>query len=235
MDFHREVSRIKDWYERYDKPGSGYDTFEAPFREREVFSRSQQLLAFSRLMRQIGYSDLAGLRILDVGCGNGRLLRSYLDMGADAHNLFGVDLSEERIDEGRRISPQITLQLCDGIHLNFPDAAFNLVTQYVVISNVLLPELRQSLADEMWRVLKPGGYVFWWDLKKTVSKVDGRRPPLDFEPLFPNVPSRKLLMRPTPKPSETLRSFPGVGLIGWLVDILAKRQTHVAGLIGPKE
>jgi len=235
MDFHNEISRVKTQYQSYDQQGLR-GTIWAPFNESMAMYRSQQFLALSTLMRQSGRLDLSNMRVLDYGCGTGIILRSFLDMGAIAENIFGVDVNEEWLAEGRKISPQISLQVCDGIHLDFPDENFDLVTQYVVFSSIGSPELRQFVAGEMWRVLKPGGYIFWWDLKKMAVSLDDKhkKEALSYEELFPNIPSKRLDIRPTPKPSETLRSIPGIGPFGKIIDILAKKQTHVAALIGPK-
>lgn len=231
--FQREIERIKAQYALYDKQLLN-QTVWAPFSAVEMSYRCQQQSTFAFLMRQIGRADLAGLRILDVGCGTGRILRTYLDMGCKPKNLYGVDINEDWLAEGRRISPQLNLLCIDGTKLDFSNATFDLVTQYVVFSSIALQELRQQVAGEMWRVLKPGGYVFWWDMPHLSAAAGGHAEPLDYRMLFPDAPRREIPVGPSPKPSETLRGFRGVRLLAPLINRLGKPATHIAALIGPK-
>lgn len=228
--FEKEIQRIKHQYQFvYDKKFRR--THWSPFLEKEAAYRSQQFLSFAFLMSKIDRFDLTGWRILDVGCGRGRLLRSFLDMGAQTNNLFGIDIREEDISEARAISPALNFSVSHGNTLDFPENQFDLVTQFVVFSSILMPELRQQLADEMWRVLKPGGYIFWWDLKKIISSKEVLNP----SSLFPKENFIAVIsVGAKPKPSETLSSFPGMKILGKCLDCLRKSPTHVAALIGPK-
>jgi ubiquinone/menaquinone biosynthesis C-methylase UbiE len=203
----------------------------SPFSEIEVEHRSQQLLSFGSLMRKVGRSDLAGWSILDVGCGRGRLLRSFLDSGADAKDLFGVDLNENYVEEAKRISPGIQFATANGITLEFPDASFDLVTQYVVFSSIALPELRQQLAGEMWRVLKPGGYIFWWDMRHMAAAAGGHDKSLDARLLFPVNPLEEKIVGMRPAPDECLRPLRGLRrIVSPIINKLGYPQTHVATL-----
>lgn len=50
------------------------------------------------------HRDLAGLRVLDVGCRNGDIVRALTDLGADA---WGVDLSAVCVAHARRRFPEL--------------------------------------------------------------------------------------------------------------------------------
>lgn len=52
-----------------------------------------------------------GVRVLDVGCGSGTLLRRVADLGADP---FGVDLSAAMVQAARRRVPEATVLLDDA-------------------------------------------------------------------------------------------------------------------------
>src|SRR5260370_42259412 len=47
--------------------------------------------------------------------------------------------------------------------LSFHDASFDLVMSFVVFSSILNESLCQLIADEMWRVLRPGGLILLYD------------------------------------------------------------------------
>jgi ubiquinone/menaquinone biosynthesis C-methylase UbiE len=102
-----------------------------------------------------GYSSARGLKVLDVGCGNGYVLFQYARNGAE---VTGVDLTATAIDLSRkRFSlggmPGTFVEI-DGQHLPFPDDYFDIVCTMGVLHHISNP---QPTIDEIYRVLKPGG------------------------------------------------------------------------------
>ena len=101
-----------------------------------------------------------GMRVLDVGCGRGEILRHCARLGADA---FGVDYAVVAVDmaskavAGESQSPGKTgVAQADAKRLPFPSAYFDRVLMFDVVEHLYPWELDQSLA-EIRRVLKPGG------------------------------------------------------------------------------
>ena len=102
--------------------------------------------------------------VLDVGCGNGPLLRNLIHWGARPENVFGLDLQEERIATARELLPNsVTLTSGSATRLDFPAQSFDLVFQSTVFSSIFDKAVRQQIADEMLRVLKPNGCIVWYD------------------------------------------------------------------------
>lgn len=102
-----------------------------------------------------GYSDSSGLKVLDIGCGNGYVLFQYARHGAD---ITGVDLTRTAVELSRK---RFTLGQMrgeflevDGNNLPFPDNHFDIVCSMGVLHHISDP---RPMADEMFRVLKPGG------------------------------------------------------------------------------
>lgn len=104
-------------------------------------------------------------RIADVGCGFGGWLLEFIQWGADPARLAGIDLIPERISEARRRIPQADLRLGDAHRLPWPDESFDVVTQFTVFTSILDPLVKQEIAQEMLRVLKPGGAILWFDFR----------------------------------------------------------------------
>ena len=193
--------------------------------------RAQQLRAFGELMGSVT-PTLSGWRILDVGCGDGRWLRSLLELDAKPEDLIGIDVSDVRFEIGRAKNPLINLMKTDGKTIPFEDEYFDLVTQFVCFSNVPTAGLRKRIAGEIRRVVKRGGFVFWWDLLHTTAPAD---PNVDLHPSdFFDWPIRQLTIGEVPRCSECLR--PGVlrYLLVPILDCFGYARTHVAALIGPK-
>ena len=62
-------------------------------------------------------TTLSGWRILDVGCGDGRWLRSILEFDAKPEDLIGIDVSDARFEIGQAKNPIVTLIKSDGTTL----------------------------------------------------------------------------------------------------------------------
>jgi ubiquinone/menaquinone biosynthesis C-methylase UbiE len=233
----REVQATHADYARYSQD-AGYQALWSPFASTEENHRIQQYRAMAALFRGAGKASLAGWRILDVGCGNGRQLRSFIDFGAEPGKLVGLEILPERLDVARRLSRDLTFVLGSGCGLPFPEGSFDLVTQFVAFSSIGLHDLRQHLAREMVRVTASGGYIFWWDMMASVAPRD-RGQTLDLDQLFPGLPRRSLVLGPKPLPSECLRPsrlrrfFRIRRLLCRILDRFACPPTHVAALIGP--
>jgi SAM-dependent methyltransferase len=89
-----------------------------------------------------------GARVLDVGCGEGILLR---DSGFVP---VQVDISMNRLLKVR--AEGAPLVCADGMELPFADDSFGVVLLIALLEHVSWPE---RVVDEAWRVLKPGGEV----------------------------------------------------------------------------
>jgi ubiquinone/menaquinone biosynthesis C-methylase UbiE len=97
--------------------------------------------------------DVAGRRILDVGCGAGPLLEALRDRGAI---VTGMDKSSGMVEVARRrLGAGADLRVAElGSPLPFPDDAFDDITASLVLH--YLEDWGPALA-ELRRVLKPGG------------------------------------------------------------------------------
>lgn len=117
-----------------------------------------------RELRRDERTPLSECRVLDIGCGAGFWLREFAKLGAAPGNLHGIDLLPDRIESARELSPSgMTFTTGSASDLHYPDASFDLVTQFTVFTSVLDQGLRQRIASEMLRVLKPNGRILWFD------------------------------------------------------------------------
>lgn len=105
------------------------------------------------MLRAVG--PVAGLRVVDLGCGEGRFARMLAARGA-AH-VLGVDLCRPLLAEAERLRTtdrerylHADLQRLAGV----PDAAFDLAVSYLSLIDV--PDLEGAVAAAH-RVLRPGG------------------------------------------------------------------------------
>ncbi|MET0415485.1 MAG: class I SAM-dependent methyltransferase [Actinoplanes sp.] len=102
-------------------------------------------------------------RVLDYGCGYGRLTAQLSDLGfAD---VTGVDISAALIARGRRARPDLRLAVIDSPPVvDEPAGSFDLVTLFAVLTCVPGDDDQRALIAEVRRVLRPGGLLYVSDL-----------------------------------------------------------------------
>lgn len=108
--------------------------------------------------------DPAGLRLIEVGCGEGGNLLELLRIGFAPENTSGIELIEGRFNVARERLPQALQMHCgDALALELPGASQDIVFVSTVFSSILDAPTQRALAGLMWHWLRPGGSVLWYD------------------------------------------------------------------------
>ena len=126
------------------------------------------------LLGPLGARIDGGDRVVEIGCGLGRLTRAIADRAASVRAL---DVSERMLARARDHNPalaNVEWILGDGSSLaGVPDAAAEACVSFVVFQHVPDPEITLGYVREMGRVLRPGGWSAF-----QVSNAPGiHRPP----------------------------------------------------------
>jgi len=121
-------------------------------------SRRRKAHKISTILKEYLGRDLSALHALDVGCSSGWITYSLRDQFA---GLVGIDIDREGLLHATRLgggesTPRFVLG--DGGRLPFAREQFDAAICAQVYEHV--PH-QQALADEVWRVLKPGGVCFF--------------------------------------------------------------------------
>jgi ubiquinone/menaquinone biosynthesis C-methylase UbiE len=141
MDFEKTNRILHDLESGYDQMS---DKFSAT---RKFFWRD---LEFIR-----GYIQ-EGDRVLDFGCGNGRMIEILKDRKIQYN---GVDVSQKLIDAAKMAYPNYNFQKISGQDsLSFSDQYFNKIISIAVFHH-FPPEYAQKIADDLFRVTAPGGTI----------------------------------------------------------------------------
>jgi ubiquinone/menaquinone biosynthesis C-methylase UbiE len=110
----------------------------------------------------------SGDRVLDVGCGSGNLTLTAKRYAGPAGSVHGIDASPEMIEVARKKAKQTGINVLFDVGLietlPFPEAMFDVVLSRLVIHH-LPDELKRQGFAEMFRVLKPGGTLFFADFQ----------------------------------------------------------------------
>lgn len=103
-------------------------------------------------------------RLTEVGCGAGGNLLEMLRLGLAPEHLTGIELLPERHALARAVLPApVQLSLGDASQAGVGEGSQDLVLQSTVFSSILDDGVQQALAQAMWRWLRPGGAVLWYD------------------------------------------------------------------------
>lgn len=133
-----------------------------------------------------------GGKVLNVGVGTGLELPMF---AANCH-VSGIDLSEPMLDIARKRVAELglknvdELRVMDALHLEYPDASFDLAVAPYVVTTV--PDPHRCM-EEMVRVVRPGGEIILVNHVATesgpiawIERMLARRgAKLGWDPLFP--------------------------------------------------
>jgi ubiquinone/menaquinone biosynthesis C-methylase UbiE len=135
----------------------------APFNIANLMSIQQRERLLVAMLAKHGLSDLSGLEILDVGCGAGGGFLRLMAWGASPRSLHGVDLRADLVLTARAIHPDLDVAEASAAALPWQDGRFDLVTQFTAFTSMPDAAIRGKAAKEVDRVLKPGGWIVWYD------------------------------------------------------------------------
>ncbi|MBE0466285.1 MAG: class I SAM-dependent methyltransferase [Candidatus Desulforudis sp.] len=154
----------------YASYGEGYAMFPS-----KIMSDIEKAL-YQTVVEDI-CQDFQAVNLLDIGCGNGKLL-FYMQRRVPEAFLTGIDLSERCIRQANRYlvryrhsvdDSKLRFMVGDIVSLPFEDDRFDKVVSTCALHH--FPDLTLSFA-EIHRVLKTGGKALMYDFRKEASYED---------------------------------------------------------------
>lgn len=92
-------------------------------------------------------------KILEIGCGNGRVYRQLRSYGY-AGNYTGIEIADYLIQQNKNHHPEANWKAATAYEIPFPDRSLDLCFSLYVLEHLVYPELG---LNEMLRILKPEG------------------------------------------------------------------------------
>ena len=166
---------IKEVYKKWDaRVGDRWAYYQRDVR----FHTSEREWFLSRLLHaKLGSDGLRSAKILDVGCGYGRILSTLVEWGASPSNMVGVELLPDRLEVARVNCPrEISWHLGELESLGL-DCRFDIVLAFTVLSSIVDKDDRGRLVRQMSEHLTNEGQLVIFDLRynnprnKNVSQV----------------------------------------------------------------
>ncbi|MGM9488974.1 class I SAM-dependent methyltransferase [Ideonella sp. YS5] len=205
-----ETDRVR---ERYSRRAS-HDVRYSLLNPAALAALQERQRALLRLFAGLGWSELSGLDLIEVGSGSGGNLLDFLRFGFAPERLAGIELLADRHAVARHALPE-SLRLMNGNALELLPALApaDVVFQATVFSSLLDDAFQEQLAEAMWSAVKPGGGILWYDFTvDNPRNPDVRGVPLSrVRALFPQgrLQARRLTLAP-PLARAAVRLHPGL-------------------------
>jgi ubiquinone/menaquinone biosynthesis C-methylase UbiE len=158
------LTSYADTYLQYQKSTNNF-TMNASMNPNKALWEKGDFTRIAESMRESGealvkrFGISKGIKVLDLGCGDGTTAIPAAKLGAD---VLGVDIASNLVEAGNKRAKELGLANCrfeegDATNLHqLPDKAFDLV---VSIFGAMFAPKPFDVAKEMVRVTQPGGRI----------------------------------------------------------------------------
>ncbi len=210
-----EIQRIQAEYRRRKSEVS--PDLYTPWQPAQVFLLSGRRRAGAVMLHEAGVFPKAGDQCCEVGFGSLGWLGDLISWHVPESDLHGIELDPAQVARARQVLPLADLRVGDATALPWESNTFQLVIASTVFTSILEPEVRRMVADEITRVLAPGGAFLCYDFavdnprNRNVRKVSRK----ELRQLFPHLKGK-------------IRS---VGLAPPLARLVAPRSWALAALL----
>jgi len=196
------TKRLPYWTKRYEEQGErtvGHRSFDANKFKLKSLEAGKLLSEFL-----LEYDIIGSERILDYGCGHGRL--SAILAPRFFAKVYGIDIVPWAIEKAKEACPIGIFQVFDGLTIPFPDFFFDAALSWTVLQHIPPDEIERA-CNELGRVICPGGDLILYENTSTwLEDADHIwfRPPGQYRDLFPgfNFAAMKVIPKADDTPEE---------------------------------
>jgi ubiquinone/menaquinone biosynthesis C-methylase UbiE len=162
MLLEEQLAKMRqDWDERARENALHYVANGQEQWDEEEFYRSGEQTVDEQIRNDLtnicGGKNPRDMRVLEIGCGAGRITRALGDFFGEVH---GVDVSGEMVRLARqavRHQPNVFIHQNNGMDLTvLGDREFDFAFSMIVFQHIPNPEIIESYVREVHRLLRPG-------------------------------------------------------------------------------
>ncbi len=135
----------------------------APWQPSARFMLESRNRTAATMLQRLDVFPKPGDQCLEVGYGTLGWLAELISWGVRESDLHGIELDPSRARRACEILPAADLRIGDAVELPWDNDSFQLAIASTLFTSVLDPNVRRLIADEITRVLAPGGALLWYD------------------------------------------------------------------------
>ena len=111
--------------------------------------------------------EMGAVRILDIGCGNGRFLEEGQKQWFSPAYYLGIDNSERMIEWAKLLYPEYRFEVRDMRNLEWVDGDFDIILLIASFHHLETVIERMTVLDSLQCLLAPHGIIFMtnWNLR----------------------------------------------------------------------
>jgi ubiquinone/menaquinone biosynthesis C-methylase UbiE len=159
--YNKQVENIREQYERRKKVIKNRYSIIQPA---TILIEQEKERALIKWIKGNNIFPLEDKTILEIGCGSGNNLLTFLKFGFKPENIYGNELLDERYLIAKKKLPQETHMIKgNALDIDLPHNKFDIVYQSMVFSSILDMSFKKDLAVKLYDLTKPGGGILWYD------------------------------------------------------------------------
>ena len=227
-----ERQRVQAEYVRREREIS--PAVYAPWQPSELFMKTERKRIAARRLHEAGVFPNAGDKCLEVGFGSLGWLGELISWGVPETDICGIELDSVRAKRAQELLPLADLRVGDATVLPWESGTFQIVISSTVFTSILNPDVRRIVAEEISRVLAPGGALLWYDFavnnpaNPSVRKVDRS----ELKRLFPQLRGRIRSITLAPPLARFLA--PRSWVLATLFEAIPLLRTHLLAVLVKK-
>ena len=160
FDRDQELEIIRARYAEYDQRDRYHLwSLSNPGFSRLVHERDREI---TRLIRLSGPGP-DGL-LVDIGAGSSRLAGVAHDLDIQI-SWLGIDIDEQAVADSAKAYPWATFAVASADAIPVAAKSVDIVLASVLFSSLPSADFELAVAREVERVLRPGGWLIWYDLR----------------------------------------------------------------------
>ena len=92
-------------------------------------------------------------------------MKLLINLGANEKNISGIDIRDSSILNAKRRYPKAHFNMMDARILTYENNTFDCIISFTLLSSVLGFDNRKRIINEAMRVLKPNGFIIYYDMR----------------------------------------------------------------------